>query len=201
MVLCSGAAGGAAGMVLTAASDGDALPLGGEESSVFLVLRQTDEFNVNQVAVPFVYGSGDTPRMWFVANNKAYIGAVNNGLIEAASPALDMTTHVISCTQPASGVAGWIDGFSFGAPNTTFDWADAGAGVAGSMNAWLFSKVVNGQHLPFQGAIAEVLVLDELLGDAERQAVEGYLAWKWGAQSALPFGHPFRAARPNVTIA
>lgn len=196
-VLCSGGAG--AGMVLTA-SNADALPLAGEPSSVFLVLRQSNEFNVNQTAVLFTYGSGAEPRMWYISGNRAMIGAVNAGLIEAQTPELGTAMRIVSCTEPGdAGVAGWIDGRAFtSGPNTDHEWASAGQAGAGS--AWLFNMTINSQENFFQGAIAELLVLDEVLSDADRLAVEGHLAWKWGTQSALPSGHPFRTVQPPELV-
>jgi hypothetical protein len=41
------------------------------------------------------------------------------------------------------------------------------------------------------GYIAEVLVFSNALTVADRQRIEGYLAWKWGLQSQLPALHPF----------
>jgi hypothetical protein len=35
-----------------------------------------------------------------------------------------------------------------------------------------------------------------LLTTTQRQQVEGYLAWKWGLQTALPTTHPYYKVRP-----
>ena len=43
----------------------------------------------------------------------------------------------------------------------------------------------------FYGTIYEVLLYDSALIDTQRQAVEGYLAWKYGFQSNLTSGHPY----------
>jgi hypothetical protein len=43
----------------------------------------------------------------------------------------------------------------------------------------------------YYGYIAEVLVYSNALGVADRQRIEGYLAWKWGLQSQLPALHPY----------
>ena len=40
--------------------------------------------------------------------------------------------------------------------------------------------------------IAEVAVLSSNPSDANRQKLEGYLAWKWGLTYALPSGHPYK---------
>jgi hypothetical protein len=37
-----------------------------------------------------------------------------------------------------------------------------------------------------------------LLSTADRQRLEGYLAWKWGLHANLPAGHPFRNNPPTV---
>ncbi len=43
----------------------------------------------------------------------------------------------------------------------------------------------------------EILFYDRVLADCERQEVEGYLAWKWGLQAALPPGHPYATEPPG----
>jgi hypothetical protein len=46
------------------------------------------------------------------------------------------------------------------------------------------------------GGIAEIVVFNGELATADRQKVEGYLAWKWGLQGNLPSSHPYKAAAP-----
>jgi hypothetical protein len=51
------------------------------------------------------------------------------------------------------------------------------------------------------GDIAEILVYFATLTDAQRQQIEGYLAWKWGIQANLPTNHPYKAGPPySATI-
>lgn len=45
----------------------------------------------------------------------------------------------------------------------------------------------------------EVLVFNTNLTKTQRETVEGYLAWKWGLQSSLPVGHPYKIYNP-ITI-
>jgi len=45
--------------------------------------------------------------------------------------------------------------------------------------------------------IHEFLCFSIYFNDSQRQLVEGYLAWKWGIQSRLPAGHPYKNARPQ----
>lgn len=46
------------------------------------------------------------------------------------------------------------------------------------------------------GSYYEIVYFNTALTTAQRQQVEGYLAWKWGLQANLPTGHSFR---PNPT--
>jgi hypothetical protein len=45
---------------------------------------------------------------------------------------------------------------------------------------------------PLTGQIAEVIIIVRTEIEADRQIVEGYLAWKWGLQSSLPPDHPYK---------
>ena len=50
----------------------------------------------------------------------------------------------------------------------------------------------------FQGYVYEVVLVQGTLSTADRQNVEGYLAWKWGTQASLPADHPYKSAPPIV---
>jgi hypothetical protein len=52
----------------------------------------------------------------------------------------------------------------------------------------------------FGGRFYEVLIYTGGLTTAQRQQIEGYLAWKWGLQSLLPSTHPYRNINPGFTI-
>ena len=48
------------------------------------------------------------------------------------------------------------------------------------------------------GQIAELIVYNGQLTTAERQNIEGYVAWRYGLQSNLPATHPYRNFAPTV---
>ena len=50
----------------------------------------------------------------------------------------------------------------------------------------------------FNGSIAEVIAFNTVISVAQRQNIEGYLAWKWGFVSSLPANHP--GARTNLPL-
>jgi hypothetical protein len=49
----------------------------------------------------------------------------------------------------------------------------------------------------FNGYIQEILIYNTPLTTFQRQQVEGYLAWKWNLQSALPANHPYKVFPPK----
>jgi hypothetical protein len=42
------------------------------------------------------------------------------------------------------------------------------------------------------GSLQEIVIYSQTLTTAQRQQVEGYLAWKWGLQGSLPPAHPWK---------
>ena len=51
------------------------------------------------------------------------------------------------------------------------------------------NEIMNGYYY-------EIAYYNSVLTTADRQQVEGYLAWKWGLQANLPSGHPYKSAAP-----
>jgi hypothetical protein len=45
------------------------------------------------------------------------------------------------------------------------------------------------------GHYGETVITDDV-SDSKRQKIEGYMAWKWGIESQLPIGHPYKASPP-----
>ena len=91
--------------------------------------------------------------------------------------------------------------FFTGASNTIFRDGSAGTTVASSGNFGYSNyglgrdpgTVTTGR---LHGHIHEVLLYNDFLDLPSRQAVEGYLAAKWGVQSNLPVVHPNRSLPP-----
>jgi hypothetical protein len=48
------------------------------------------------------------------------------------------------------------------------------------------------------GKIAEIIVYNTNISDANRQLNEGYLAWKWNLVASLPADHPYKNAAPTA---
>jgi hypothetical protein len=48
------------------------------------------------------------------------------------------------------------------------------------------------------GDVAEIIVVNSALATADRQIIEGYLAWKWALVSTLPNDHPYKNNPPTL---
>lgn len=55
-----------------------------------------------------------------------------------------------------------------------------------------------GSSAAHYGDFAEMVLCHEAITDAERQKLEGYLAWQWGMVSTLPVDHPYKSAAPTM---
>jgi hypothetical protein len=51
--------------------------------------------------------------------------------------------------------------------------------------------------LPLTGYISEIVIMDALATDSDRQKLEGYMAHKWGLTDNLPANHPYKNAPPT----
>jgi hypothetical protein len=107
-----------------------------------------------------------------------------------------------------------VDGSISATPNTNVLWSitvgtslTSYAYVNGAQSGSQGSGVYNGAsgiaigaydtiHEMFSGYINEVLLYNSYLSEAQRQTVEGYLAWKWGIQSSLPGTHAYKYDSP-----
>ena len=50
----------------------------------------------------------------------------------------------------------------------------------------------------FDGKVAEVIIVNRVMTIDEIDRIHGYLAWKWGTESSLPIGHPYKNSPPEV---
>jgi hypothetical protein len=79
-------------------------------------------------------------------------------------------------------------------------------GSTESTGTFLFDKVGLGRNCTatsvdaWSGAFAEVILLYKQSSPLERQAIQGYLASKWGLSSNLPTVHPYRNATPFLRL-
>jgi hypothetical protein len=122
----------------------------------------------------------------FIANCSSAEGTLTNAGLNAPEFDIPTTAALLEATDDGIALIPYHDGISQQPRN--------GAALARSGYTLGFNHVASGQF--WTGLIAEVIVYDRTLTTAERQRVEGYLAWKWGLQERLPRDHPYASAAP-----
>jgi len=121
-------------------------------------------------------GGGNTQFATFVGN-----GGWND--VNTNSPGTNVTSNVMMCMTNSgtnSGLVPYLNGKDMPTKN-------------GSANEFtgVFLGTCGGCGQPWNGYIGEILIYNTVLPVAQRQQVEGYLAWKWGLNSQLPSSHPY----------
>ena len=95
----------------------------------------------------------------------------------------------------ASRVSGSCNGFVDGSSMTTTGTTNTGS-IDNTSVFDIGAASVGGQ--PLTGDIAEILVGGATLTTANREKIEGYLAWKYGLQANLPSDHTYRFSKPKI---
>jgi hypothetical protein len=102
----------------------------------------------------------------------------------------------ISVAQRAysDGVANhWTDGTQ-DLTNETMGTQGAGnTSDTDSLRGELFAGVA---LLPTGSQLSEIVLTHSTMTTADRQKLEGYLAWKWGLEANLPADHPYKTTPP-----
>lgn len=110
----------------------------------------------------------------------------HDGLDVAVAPFGTVTPTLHVATSDVSARRLWSDG------------AAAGSAPPLPLSVWLNAAIGRDSSGPFLGVVGEVVMATASLPTADRQKLEGYLAWKWGTVAALPVGHPYSAAPPTA---
>ena len=100
-----------------------------------------------------------------------------------------------SCTM-SNGVSMFLQS-SYSGSTASYTYTEGSMTIAGGTVApfWI-GRSDSGES--YNGYICELVYYTTTLSTAQRQQVEGYLAWKWGLQASLSVGHPYASASPNA---
>jgi hypothetical protein len=132
-------------------------------------------------------------RHWFHTFEDGYYG--NAGTVVAGSPAIYAVAYSGGGTSSSARLYtnGGSETLTFAAglsaPNSALDTGSGSTGYLGArVDLFGYSNA----------DIGEVLFLSRDVTAAERQNIEGYLAWKWGLAERLDASHPFRNQPPLI---
>jgi hypothetical protein len=113
------------------------------------------------------------------------------------TPSLPTTTNfMMSAVFGSAGtLSSWINGGSqLSATYSARTNTAQGFAIGAEWNGSSYTSVSSAAY------IYEVLVYNAALTTAQRQQIEGYLAWKWGLVSSLPSNHPYKTSVPGINL-
>lgn len=126
-------------------------------------------------------------------NNKfGFLQAYGNGgyYTSFGSPFGETPLAIYGDTQNGTAAALYVNGSNLA--NHTLSY------TPGTSTQYRIGRRTDGLGQYLYGNVCEVLVYTGVLSTANRQMIEGYLAWKWGLQASLPSGHLYLSAAPFI---
>jgi hypothetical protein len=120
----------------------------------------------------------------FINNDLNVVTGISSFTSAAAQP-----TRIWSAAFTPSNRSVYQNGILLGSNTANArlsSWSNATIGYSAHANLYY-----TGQYREFAMVLGEVSA-------ANRQRMEGYLAWKWGLVGALPSNHPYKNVQPTV---
>jgi hypothetical protein len=130
------------------------------------------------------YGSTDGLGIIFYDNS--YINIFSQNFTQYVNPGT-LNTTILSVQASGTLTTTLLNGTNEKneSGSTTRTSTAQGFSIGGSWNGSSYDTIIA------IASINEIIVYNTDLSTAQRQQVEGYLAWKWGLRSNLPAGHPY----------
>lgn len=170
------------------------LPVGTTSGEIYSSLSNTAVDNVVRLALAYGTSTIDASRGIGrpATHPKTRISDQTNNLLDDGVVNPFAGAAIVNGKWDAGTEYGFINGYPFSptasmaAPfvtATTRTTFGAGANAPPPPNNW-------------QGAFRHVMVINGVLSTADRQRMEGWLAWDGGMTGLLPSGHPYKTVRP-----
>ncbi len=152
-------------------------------------LGQMSAVNTNNLLSDYSTSNSTSHAFWGNTGQTPSLYSGNGGAF-VSSPSVGSASFICVATYNVSSQLGAIYNNGTSAPAT-------GSGGAAATDPSIEIGGFAGAQYFLTGTLGEALVYGRVLTTAERQSIEGYVAWKWGLQANLPAGHPYAAAPPQ----
>jgi hypothetical protein len=159
--------------------------------SLYVVTRKRSTSGAFQVIAAFWKSGTNTAAILAQMTDGPNFWGSYTGNQDPADSALNTTdSYVLSLVASTTdGIMNfWRTGVADGSDG---DWSTTTVFSEGALGNDQYGSSLNGD-------IAEIVLINQKDSTAERQEMEGYLAWKWGLEAGLPAGHPYKDAPPYV---
>ena len=135
---------------------------------------------LNAATITNYYAAGTLFACYYGGTNPPQYYAFMNGNLNNTPQSTVNTPFIFNAFQSGTTGTTYFNGNSAGAVGTagnTFTYTNYYIGTCTGGPAWV-------------GNIAEIIIYNTTLSTPQQQAIEGYLAQKWGLTANLPPGHP-----------
>lgn len=164
-------------------------------------VMKTSPFALSQPMTAFVVGkmltNAEANRYWIddLTGNSLAMSSPSSTNFSVTGTTNHTIGQTVSDTADFAVMGGLWNGTSLSLSdyNGTLVTGDLGTGAASGLT--LGDYGAGGPYYGY-GYINEVFVYSGAPTTAQRQLLEGYLAWKWGLQANLPSGHPWQTCQP-----
>lgn len=154
---------------------------------MFCVVRTVAEGGAINDAGPINFGTAAASNHYTFTDGNIYNGDLSNVRKPVGNPTPSVVAWNISgVTSAANDWKYYLNGTQL------FTTATNTVGLSGAPDIGRsFTQF-------FDGYVAEVVLCNGVLSQANREKMEGYLAHKWGIASVLDTGHPYKSSAPTV---
>lgn len=162
---------------------------GSTSLATFFVSKNVQDPNTANFGAPIANFGTEGGDYWVYTNGGIYSGyGTNTRRDNMDAPGTTTDWHQFMLLSAPNDWRVSQDGTDFGSSSTNTVAVSAAPKIGRSPGIGSY----------FDGYLSEIVHLNAAPTMAERQLVEGYLAWKFGLQANLPAGHPYKSAKPTT---
>ena len=166
------------------------LPTGTTDRTYFMVSKSTGA----RSAAAFIHGNYATNQSIYLSYTTTTEVFSLTNVVYASSSTTVTNVNILSGNVSSLVLNGWLNGTPLTTNNgQSVPSMNIGTGSACIGMAYVYSDV-------FSGTIYEIIVYNTALSTAQRQQVEGYLAWKWGLNRILSSSNPYANITPTIAV-
>ncbi len=143
-----------------------------------------------------------------VYDGSLFMGSECNATIQRYGNGATVDTNVSSITggprvvllrKNGTTTSMWVNGVELSNKSVSFTYSNnlAQPWYVGGVTGTILTPLSDPGTDHMNGSMYEIMNFTSTLVTADRQKVEGYLAWKYGVASNLPVSHPYKSSPPT----
>jgi hypothetical protein len=162
-----------------------------QSETIFIVCNNITNASAEQTLLQTTSIGGR--QFYLLNNNILYTAKYGQTLLLASGTVTTNVTRLVESTNNGSSIFHYINGSNVGSNTSITPYSGTGNTTIGAL-------APNTRGL--NGFIYEIIIYNSVLPTAQRQQIEGYLAWKWNLQASLPTTHPYynNPMIPNLSL-